>query len=205
VNPQGVRVTSFKEPSRLERDHDYLWRSVQALPERGTIGIHNRSYYEEVLVVRVHPELLEDQHLPPEARRGDVWGRRYRQINEFERYLVENGTVVLKFFLHVSKDKQRQRFLDRIATPEKHWKFSLRDVQEREHWRAYQRAYEDMLAETSTDLAPWYVIPADHRWYTHLAVGEILEHHLRDLKLDLPPLDAARKRELREGKKLLES
>ncbi|HWB31316.1 MAG TPA: polyphosphate kinase 2 family protein [Vicinamibacterales bacterium] len=203
VNPQGVHVTSFKAPSTLELDHDYLWRSVRALPERGMIGIHNRSYYEEVIVVRVHPELLERQRLPSEYGGDGLWRRRYRQIRHFESFLTENGTVVLKFFLHVSRDEQRKRFLERLDTPEKHWKFSLQDVREREHWRDYQRAYEDMLAETSTDEAPWYVIPADHKWYMQWAVGEILVDTLRRLDLQLPVMDKARRRELVEGRRLL--
>jgi PPK2 family polyphosphate:nucleotide phosphotransferase len=203
VNPQGVTVTSFKAPSALELDHDYLWRSVVALPARGMIGIHNRSYYEEVLVARVHPEIVARQKLPDEARKGDLWGRRYRQINDFERHLVENGTVVLKFFLHVSKDEQRRRFLERIDDPSKNWKFSLRDVSERERWKDYQRAYEDMIEATSTRVAPWYVIPADRKWYMQLVVGNILVDTLEAMKLRIPPIDAERRKELAEGRRLL--
>ena len=204
VNPQGVEVTSFKSPSSRELDRDYLWRSVVALPERGTIGIHNRSYYEEVLVARVHKEILQRQRLPDDARRGKIWKRRYEQINDFERFLVENGTVVVKLFLHVSAEEQRKRFLKRIERPDKHWKFSLQDVKERPYWDDYDRAYEDMLTQTSTDEAPWYVVPADRKWYLHLAVSEILLRTLADLKIQWPSLDKARRAELAEGKRLLE-
>jgi PPK2 family polyphosphate:nucleotide phosphotransferase len=203
VNPQGVQVHSFKAPSTLELDHDYMWRSAIRLPERGTIGIHNRSYYEEVLVARVHPEILARQQLPDEARRGNIWRRRFDHINNFEKFLVENGTVVLKLFLHVSFEKQRERFLERLDNPEKYWKFSLRDVQERTHWNDYQKAYEEMLEHTSTDIAPWYVVPADRKWYMQLAVGEIITQTLAGLKLKLPKLDDARRRELSEGRALL--
>ncbi|MEO7190249.1 MAG: polyphosphate kinase 2 family protein [Vicinamibacterales bacterium] len=203
VNPQGVQVTSFKAPSTLELDHDYLWRSVIALPARGTIGIHNRSYYEEVLVARVHPEILARQQLPDRGSRADLWSQRYRQINDFERFLVENGTRVLKFFLHVSKDEQAKRLLKRIDDPDRQWKFSVRDVQERARWDDYARAYEDMLAATSTKLAPWFVIPADRKWYMQLAVGEIIVKALQDLDLRFPPVDDTRRRELAEGRRLL--
>jgi len=203
VNPQGVTVTSFKAPSAVELDHDYLWRSVVALPARGMIGIHNRSYYEEVLIARVHPEILVRQQLPDEARKGDLWGRRFREINDFERFLVENGTVVLKFFLHVSKEEQRRRFLDRIDNPAKHWKFSLRDVEERAFWNDYARAYEEMIEATSTRLAPWHIIPADRKWYMHLAVGSVIVETLERMKLKPPALDDARRHELAEGRRLL--
>jgi PPK2 family polyphosphate:nucleotide phosphotransferase len=203
VNPQGVQVHSFKAPSAQELDHDYLWRSVVGLPERGMIGIHNRSYYEEVLVARVHPEILARQQLPDDARRGNIWRRRFDHINHFEKFLVENGTVVLKLFLHVSFEKQRERFLERLDTPEKYWKFSLRDVQERARWDDYQKAYEEMLEHTSTDIAPWYVVPADRKWYLHLAAGEIITQTLANLKLKLPKLDDARRGELSEGRALL--
>jgi PPK2 family polyphosphate:nucleotide phosphotransferase len=204
VNPQGVHVTSFKAPSAKELDHDYLWRSAVALPERGMIGIHNRSYYEEVLAVRVHQEYLLRQRLPKSCLAGDIWAKRFRQINQFERHLVENGTVVLKFFLHVSKAEQRRRFLERIAEPEKNWKFSMQDVKEREHWQEYERAYEGLLEETSTKRAPWFVIPADHKWYMQAAVGNILAETLRKLPLKVPVLDEARRRELAQAKRLLE-
>jgi PPK2 family polyphosphate:nucleotide phosphotransferase len=203
VNPQGVHVTSFKAPSSLELDHDYLWRSAVALPQRGMIGIHNRSHYEEVLVVKVHPELLARQHLPERARGVDIWKQRYRQINDFERHLVENGTTIVKFFLHVSRETQRERFLDRIDTPEKHWKFSLGDVKERAHWKEYMRAYEAMLEKTGTKRAPWHVIPADNKWYMQLVVGQIIVDTLRRMKLDLSKPDDTRRRELDEARRFL--
>lgn len=205
VNPAGVQVTSFKAPSARELDHDYLWRSVVALPERGMIGIHNRSYYEEVLVARVHPQIIERQHLPAPLVTGDLWKRRYRHIRNFERFLVENGTIVLKFFLHVSREEQRRRFLERLEKPEKHWKFALQDVKERAHWDDYQRAYEQMLEETSTEEAPWYVIPADRKWYMQWAVGEIIVDTLRRLKIEMPLIDDARRKELAEGRRLLQA
>jgi PPK2 family polyphosphate:nucleotide phosphotransferase len=189
VNPQGCQVFSFKAPSKQELDHDYLWRSVRALPERGRIGIHNRSYYEEVLVVRVHPELLDHQKLPKGAKRG-IWKRRFREIRNFERYLVDNGTCVLKFFLHVSKDEQRRRFLDRLNEPDKHWKFSPGDVRERGFWDEYQAAYEDAIEHTGTAWAPWFIIPADHKWFTRAAVSEIIGDALAGLKLRYPTVSA---------------
>jgi PPK2 family polyphosphate:nucleotide phosphotransferase len=204
VNPQGVQITSFKAPSSLELDHDYLWRSVIALPQRGNIGIHNRSYYEEVLVARVHQAVLQRQRLPASARKGNLWKRRYAEINGFERFLVENGTVIVKMFLHISRQEQRQRFQRRLERPDKHWKFSLQDVKERPFWDDYDRAYEHMLEQTSTDIAPWFVLPADHKWYLHLAVSEILVRTLRDLNLKWPKLDASRLAELKEGRRLLE-
>jgi len=204
VNPQGVQITSFKAPSSLELDHDYLWRSVIALPQRGNIGIHNRSYYEEVLVARVHQEVLQRQRLPASALKGSLWKRRYAEINDFERFLVENGTVIVKMFLHVSRQEQRQRFLRRLERSDKHWKFSLQDVKERPFWDDYDRAYEHMLEQTSTDIAPWFVLPADHKWYLHMAVSEILVRTLRDLNLKWPKLDASRLAELKEGRRLLE-
>jgi PPK2 family polyphosphate:nucleotide phosphotransferase len=203
VNPQGVHVTSFKAPSTTEIDHDYLWRSVQALPARGMIGIHNRSHYEEVLVVRVHPEIVMRQRLPSAAMRGDIWKRRFRQINDFERHLVENGTAVLKFFLHMSRDEQRRRFEERLENPEKHWKFSLQDVREREHWDDYQFAYEQMLQHTSTRHAPWHVIPADRKWYTRLAVGHVIVQTVRRLDLRMTKPTRERLQELAEGRRLL--
>ncbi|HEV3055481.1 MAG TPA: polyphosphate kinase 2 family protein [Solirubrobacteraceae bacterium] len=172
VNPQGVVVHSFKVPSAEELSHDYMWRYAQRLPARGQIGIFNRSHYEEVLVVRVHPELLARQKLP--ALRGDVWRRRFREINNWERYLVENGITLVKLFLNLSKEEQRRRFLQRIDRPEKNWKFSAADVREREHWDEYQRAFSEMLTHTSTDYAPWYVIPADRKWFARVAVGAVL-------------------------------
>jgi PPK2 family polyphosphate:nucleotide phosphotransferase len=191
VNPLGCQVFSFKAPSAEELDHDYLWRSVKALPERGRIGLHNRSYYEEVLVARVHPEILERQRLPPATTGRGLWARRFREINRFERYLTDNGTRVVKFFLHVSKAEQRRRFLERIDQRDKHWKFSPRDVAEREHWDAYMAAYADAIRHTSTRWAPWHVIPADHKWFTRAAVAEILADAMDDLGLVFPKATAA--------------
>ncbi len=204
INPQGCQVFSFKTPSTEELDHDYLWRSMKALPERGRIGIFNRSYYEEVLVVRVHPEFLNAQKLPP-FNQDHIWERRYNQINGFEKYLVENGIVVLKFFLNVSKEEQRQRFLKRIDEPEKNWKFSTADVKERGFWEDYQQAYEDCLNHTSTEWAPWFVIPADAKWFTRLAVSEIMLHTLKNLNLRYPEVSQARRQELLEIRQLLEN
>jgi PPK2 family polyphosphate:nucleotide phosphotransferase len=203
INPQGVHVTSFKAPSVEELDHDYLWRSVRALPARGMIGIHNRSYYEEVLVARVHPAIVARQRLPAAPTGRRLWRQRFRQINDFERYLTENGTIIIKFFLHVSREEQRQRFLARLDEPDKHWKFSLRDVQERERWDDYREAYEDMLTHTSTARAPWHVIPADRKWYMRLAVGQVIVQTVRALDLRLPQPDEARLRELEEGRRIL--
>lgn len=204
LNPQGCDVHSFKAPSTEELDHDYLWRCVKVLPARGHIGIFNRSYYEEVLVTRVHPELLTRQHLPPGSRDDTVWERRYKEINHFERYLVDNGIVVLKCFLHLSQDEQRQRFMKRIEQPNKNWKFSAADVQERAHWEAYQQAYEDALNHTSTPVAPWYVIPADHKWFTRLCVATLMFSTLRDLKLHYPTVSEEQRQELLHAKALLE-
>jgi PPK2 family polyphosphate:nucleotide phosphotransferase len=184
VNPQGVAVHSFKVPSAEELDHDFLWRYATHLPERGQIGIFNRSHYEEVIVVRVHPELLEREKLP--ARQGDVWKQRYHAINEWERYLDENGIRVVKLFLDVSREEQRLRFLDRIDRPDKNWKFSLADVQERAYWDDYQHAFSEMLRHTSTEWAPWYVIPADHKWFAHIAAGAVLVHALAEIDPQYP-------------------
>ncbi|HKB14348.1 MAG TPA: polyphosphate kinase 2 family protein [Vicinamibacterales bacterium] len=203
INPQGCQVYSFKAPSTEERQHGYLWRSVKALPERGRIGIHNRSYYEEVLVVRIHPELLEAEQLPDEYRTKDVWHDRYRQINQFERYLVETGTVPIKFFLHVSKEEQKRRFLERIDHPDKNWKFSAGDVTERALWDRYMDAYEDVFSNTSTKHAPWYIIPADNKWFMRLAVADIIHHRIKQLKLRYPSITSAHKRELLKARKLL--
>ena len=205
LNPQGCEVHSFKAPSAEELEHDYLWRSAKVLPSRGRIGIFNRSYYEEVLVVRVHPELLAAQHLTPGSRDDAIWERRYHDINHFERYLVDNGIVVLKCFLHLSRDEQRQRFLKRIERPEKNWKFSTADVQERAHWDAYQHAYEEALSHTSTREAPWYVIPADHKWFTRLCVATLMYYTLHDLKLAYPVVSDAHGQELLQAKAMLES
>jgi PPK2 family polyphosphate:nucleotide phosphotransferase len=205
LNPQGVQVTSFKAPSAEELDHDYLWRCYKALPERGRIGIFNRSYYEEVLVVRVHPEFLKRQQLPPDSIDKKIWARRFEEINNFEKYLVSNGTVVLKFFLNVSQKEQKKRFLERIDLPEKNWKFSTADAQERAHWNEYMEAYEDMLNNTSTKWAPWYIIPADKKWYTRIAVGAVMLHTLQGLELEYPTVDEDHKKELIKAKKILEN
>jgi PPK2 family polyphosphate:nucleotide phosphotransferase len=205
LNPQGTQVYSFKAPSSEELDHDYLWRCAKALPERGRIGIFNRSYYEEVLVVRVHHEILAAERLPPEARGKDLWRRRFEQINGFEKYLAENGVSTVKFFLNVSKEEQRQRFLERIDRPEKNWKFSPADVKERAHWDDYMRAYEDMLSHTSTEWAPWHVVPADRKWFTRLAVAAILNQTLKGMDLEYPTVSDERRLELLEVRKLLES
>jgi PPK2 family polyphosphate:nucleotide phosphotransferase len=204
VNPQGVSVTSFKVPSSEELSHDYLWRNIKALPERGHIGIFNRSYYEEVLVTRVHPELLDNQHLPPSTKRKGIWKQRYEEINNFEKYLVNNGIIVLKFFLYVSKDEQKRRFLERLDLSEKNWKFSVSDVMEREHWDEYIDAYEELFENTSTGWAPWYIIPADHKWGTHLSVAAIIYNTLSDLKVAYPTVSEKTKQELLLAKKQLE-
>ncbi len=205
VNPQGVDVHSFKVPSQHELDHDFLWRYQQALPERGKIAIFNRSHYEEVLVVRVHPELLVRQHLPPEAVEGDVWSRRYQQINRWEHYLVDNGIRVVKLFLNVSKGEQRRRFLDRIDDPTKHWKFSAADVAERAHWDAYQQAFEAMLSHTSTEWAPWHVIPADHKWFARLAAAAVITNELVRIDPQFPVLDDAARTAMAEARRGLQA
>ena len=188
VNPQGVVVHSFKAPSQEELDHDFLWRCARRLPARGEIGIFNRSYYEEVLVVRVHPELLEAQHLPEEARDQGVWKRRYREINDWERYLSDNGFKIVKLFLNLSKDEQRERFLARIDEPEKNWKFSAADARERQFWDDYQVAYSEMLSHTSTEHAPWHVIPADHKWFARIAASAIIANALIEIDPQFPTI-----------------
>ena len=203
VNPQGCQVFSFKAPSAEERDHDYLWRTTKALPERGRIGIHNRSYYEEVLVRRVHPEILASQQLPEDCKKDGVWKRRFEEINNFERYLVDNGIVVLKFFLHVSKKEQKRRFLERIDLDEKNWKFSVNDAKERTFWKDYMHAYEEVFTHTSTKKAPWYIIPADNKWFMRLAVAAITYQTLDDLNLKYPTLTKEKKTELLEARKVL--
>ena len=205
VNPQGTQVTSFKAPSAEELDHDYLWRNFKTLPERGNIGIFNRSYYEEVLIARVHPEILEHQQLPPDLKDKGIWKRRFQEINNFEEYLVNNGTIVLKFFLNVSKKAQKERFLERIDRPEKNWKFSSADAKERQRWDDYQAAYEDVLNHTSTKHAPWHVIPADHKWFSRLAVGAVILQTMRDLKLAYPTIGEAQKQELLKAREMLEN
>jgi PPK2 family polyphosphate:nucleotide phosphotransferase len=203
INPQGCQVFSFKAPSAEERDHDYLWRTTKALPERGRIGIHNRSYYEEVLVARVHPEILASQQLPEESKKDGIWKRRFEQIRNFERYLVDNGTRVLKFYLNVSKGEQKKRFLERIEQEDKNWKFSVNDVKERVFWKDYMRAYEDVFTHTSTKYAPWYIIPADNKWFMRLAVAAITYQTLEDLDLKYPTVSKEKRNELLEAKKVL--
>jgi len=205
VNPQGVVVESFKVPSAEELEHDFLWRYERKLPARGQIGIFNRSHYEEVLVVRVHPELLERQHLASEARTADVWKRRFHDINEWERHLVDSGFRLVKLFLNISREEQRKRFLKRIERPEKNWKFSASDVHERAFWDDYQRAFSDMLSHTSTEWAPWHVIPADHKWFAHIAVGAVLVDTLVRIDPRYPVLDAQARTALEEARAALEA
>jgi PPK2 family polyphosphate:nucleotide phosphotransferase len=205
VNPQGCQVYSFKAPSDEELDHDYLWRSFKALPERGRIGIFNRSYFEEVLVVRVHPEILARQRIPAESKNKRIWKRRFEEINNFEKYLVANGIIVLKFFLNVSKKEQKKRFLERIEQPEKNWKFSVNDVKERACWNAYMDAYEDAFNHTSTEWAPWHIIPADRKWFTRLAVGWVILDKLKKLNLKYPTVSEEHQRELLKAKEILEN
>ena len=203
VNPQGCEVSSFKAPSAEELDHDFLWRCAKRVPERGRIGIFNRSYYEETLVVRVHQNFLDGQKLPPGVKTKDLWKRRYQDITNFERYLAHNGVLVLKFFLHVSKEEQRQRFLARIDDAGKNWKFSLNDVREREHWDEYMDAYEDTIRHTASKHAPWYVVPADNKWFTRLVVASASVTNLNALDLDYPTLNEDELQALQEAKKAL--
>lgn len=203
VNPQGCQVFAFKTPSAEELDHDFLWRTTKCLPERGRIGIFNRSYYEEVLVVRVHPEILGRQKLPPEVVTKRIWRERYEDIAAFERYLARNGVAIVKFFLHVSKKEQRKRFLERLETPEKNWKFSLGDAQERAHWDEYMEAYEDAIRATAAPWAPWYVVPADNKWFTRLVVASAVVDALEKMDLAYPVVDDAKKAELEEARKAL--
>jgi len=204
VNPQGVNVYSFKAPAGEEMDHDYLWRNFITLPRRGHIGIFNRSYYEEVLVVRVHPEFLAGQKLPSTLKNKNIWKRRFEEINNFEKYLVNNGFPVVKFFLHVSREAQKERFLERVSLPEKNWKFSAADIKERQRWDDYMAAYEDVINHTSTKWAPWYVVPADHKWFTHLAVSAVLYRTLEGLNLAYPTVSEAQKQALLDAKAELE-
>ena len=198
VNPQGCQVYSFKHPSPAELQHDFLWRTTRDLPERGRIGIFNRSYYEEVLIVRVHPEILRSEALPDAPRdEKTFWRERYRSINNLERHLHANGTRIVKFFLHISKEEQRKRFLARIDEPEKNWKFSLADIEEREFWKDYQKAYEDALSATSTSDCPWHVVPADDKLNARLIVSEIILDRLKGLEMAYPSTDAERQRELK--------
>ncbi len=203
VNPQGVDVHAFKQPTAEELSHDFLWRSQAALPARGRIGIFNRSYYEEVLVVRVHTDLLASEHIDSNGK--DLWRERFEDINAFERHLVRNGTRVLKFFLHISKDEQRRRLLARLDDPSKNWKFSQSDATEREYWDQYIAAYESMLSATSTDHAPWYVIPSDHKWFSRIAVGEILIEGLESLDLQYPKPNAEEEKSLTRIRKQFEA
>ena len=204
VNPQGCHVTSFKSPSTLELHHDFLWRSNLALPERGQIGIFNRSYYEEVLVVRVHKELLKLQKIPEPLMDKHIWEQRFEDINAHERYLTRNGVVIRKFFLHLSKKEQKKRFLARLDEPSKNWKFSAADLKERAHWDEYQDAYEDMIRNTASHDAPWYVVPADNKWFTRLVVASAIIETLDSLGLEFPKIVAEQRQALEEARKLLE-
>jgi PPK2 family polyphosphate:nucleotide phosphotransferase len=204
VNPQGCDVHSFKSPSADELQHDFLWRTSRSLPERGKIGIFNRSYYEEVLAVRVHPEFLDAEKLPETLVSDDIWRNRFEDINAFERYVTRNGFVVLKFFLHLSKKEQKKRFLERLEDPDKNWKFSMSDALERKHWGEYMQAYEDMIRNTSTKRAPWYVVPADHKWFTRLVVAEVVVDALERLDVSFPKIDAKKRKELKNARIALE-
>lgn len=203
INPQGCQVYSFKAPSQEELDHDFLWRTTCRLPERGRIGIFNRSYYEDVLIVRVHPEMLHRQQLPASLVSPTIWQERFEDIVNFERYLSRNGVVIRKFFLHVSREEQRKRFLDRLEEPEKHWKFALSDVHERQHWDAYLHAYEEMIQHTSAPHAPWYVIPADHKWFTRLAVADAIIDTLEGLQLSYPTITPQKQEEIQTARTML--
>src|SRR6201986_1610338 len=205
VNPQGCEVTSFKQPSSKELDHDFLWRSQIALPERGRIGIFNRSYYEECLVVRVHPEVLAKEKIPPRLVTRNIWRERFEDISAFERYLTRNGTVILKFFLNVSKEEQRLRFLDRLEEPAKNWKFSMADISERGQWNKYQAAYQDVIRHTATPAAPWHVVPADHKWFARVGIGYTIVSALDKLDLRFPKVDAASLQEFKKVREALEN
>ena len=203
LNPQGCQVFAFKKPSAEEVDHNFLWRYMRALPERGRIGIFNRSYYEDVLVVRVHPKILDGQKLPNGNRGSKFWKDRFDDINQFERHLVRNGTVILKFFLNVSKKTQKERFIERLNDPAKHWKFSFADLEERGYWDDYQVAFEDMLQHTSTPWAPWWVIPADHKWVTRTLVAAIVTDAIKDLRLEMPTVSEEQQRLIARAKQQL--
>ena len=205
VNPQGCQVYSFKAPTETELQHDFLWRTTCSLPERGHIGIFNRSYYEEVLVVRVHREILKSQKTPTSLVGKNIWEERFEDIRAFERHMTRSGTVIRKFFLHLSKKEQKERFLARLNQPEKNWKFSAADIHERKYWDEYQDAYEDMIRNTASEDAPWYVVPADNKWFTRLVVSTVLVDTLEGLKLSYPKVDAAKRKELEAAKKLLTS
>ncbi|MGB6349919.1 MAG: polyphosphate kinase 2 family protein [Pseudolabrys sp.] len=205
LNPQGVEVHPFKQPSAEDLDHNFLWRASRRLPERRRIGIFNRSYYEEVLVVRVHPELLKQQKLPAALTGKGIWQQRFNNIRAFEHHLARNGTLILKFFLHVSKEEQRKRFLDRIDEPAKRWKFSMNDVTERKRWDDYQHAYEDMIRQTSRPEAPWFVVPADHKWFTRIVVAGAIVQELQALNLDFPEIKGKALKELQKAGKALKA
>jgi PPK2 family polyphosphate:nucleotide phosphotransferase len=204
LNPQGCEVHSFKQPTAEDLDHNFLWRYMRQVPERGRIGIFNRSYYEDVLVVKVHPEMLDAARLPPGKRGDGFWEKRYEDINNFEHHLVRNGTLVLKFFLHISKDEQKKRFLERLENPDKHWKFSAADLTERGFWDEYTKAFEDALSATSTKWAPWYVIPADHKWVSRTLISDILVNSIDSLELEFPKVSEQKLAALTEAKKQLE-
>ncbi len=203
INPQGCQVYSFKVPTETELQHDFLWRTTCSLPERGHIGIFNRSYYEEVLIVRVHPNILKSQKTPPALVGKKIWDERFEDIRGFERHMTRSGTVIRKFFLNLSKKEQKQRFLARLDHPEKNWKFSAADIHERKYWNDYQDAYEEMIQNTSTEDAPWYVVPADNKWFTRLVVSTVLVDTLESLKLSYPKVDATKRKELEAAKKIL--
>lgn len=204
LNPQGCQVTGFKQPSTEELNHDFLWRASRHLPERGHIGVFNRSYYEEVLIVRIHQDLLAKQHLPASLVTRKIWKERFEDIRNFEKHLARNGVVVLKFFLNLSKGEQKRRFLDRLDEPEKNWKFSEADVHERQYWDDYMKAYEEMIQHTASSEAPWHVIPADHKWFTHIAVSSVIIQALKNLGLDYPKVEKDHRKALDAAKKLLE-
>jgi PPK2 family polyphosphate:nucleotide phosphotransferase len=204
VNPQGCEVRSFKVPSHEDLQHDFLWRTTRVLPERGHIGIFNRSYYEEVLVVRVHPEFLNNEGIPPSLVTKKIWDERFEDICSFERHMARSGTVIRKFFLNVSKEEQKKRFFERLEEPEKNWKFSSSDVHERKHWDEYHEAYEDMIGNTANKHAPWYVVPADHKWFTHMVISSVIVDTLESLQLQYPKVDPEKKKELGAARKQLE-
>jgi PPK2 family polyphosphate:nucleotide phosphotransferase len=203
VNPQGCQVYSFKVPTETELQHDFLWRTTCSLPERGHIGIFNRSYYEEVLVVRVHPDILKSQKTPPSLVTKKVWDERFEDIRGFERHMTRSGTVIRKFFLNLSKKEQKRRFLERLEEPEKNWKFSAADIRERKYWDNYQDAFEDTIRNTATEDAPWYVVPADNKWFTRLVVSAVLVETLESLDLSYPKVDPEKRKELEAAKKIL--
>lgn len=203
INPQGCQVYSFKAPSAEELDHDFMWRSIRNLPERGRIGIHNRSYYEETLVVRVHPEILQGQRIPPRLTGKNIWKERFEDIVNFEKYLSRNGTIIRKFFLHVSPEEQKKRFMERLSDPEKNWKFSSADVHERQHWDDYMSAYEETIRHTATKAAPWFVVPADNKWFTRLVVASAIIDAMQSLKLSYPKISQEKAAELEEARNQL--